>query len=80
MPHFIVASTSRNLVNGRNHLCKTLSSIKRRELFTYCNEPAHPTDKVPRFMSADEAMKVVKSGIYNISSNHHDKYDLCYKI
>lgn len=34
----------------------------KRSLYSYCNEPAHPLDKQPKWMSAEEAMKFVKSG------------------
>lgn len=41
---------------------KTSFNILKRSLYSYCNEPAHPTTKEPRWMSAEEAMNYVNSG------------------
>lgn len=41
---------------------KTPLNILKRSLYSYCNEPAHPTNKEPKWMSAEEAMNYVKSG------------------
>lgn len=41
---------------------KTSMNILKRSLYSYCNEPAHPTNKQPKWMSAEEAMNYVKSG------------------
>lgn len=41
---------------------KRSMNILKRSLYSYCNEPAHPTNKEPKWMSAEEAMNYVKSG------------------
>lgn len=35
--------------------------VTSRSLYSYCNEPAHPLSKIPKWMSAEEAMSFVKS-------------------
>lgn len=62
MPTNLVAATqnvSRIFsISGRGSI-----SLVKRSLYSYCNEPAHPTPgKEPRWMSASEAMNFVKSG------------------
>jgi len=57
-----------NLFTAANSLTRncrtkeiTLNTFKR-SLYSYCNEPAHPLNKEPRWMSAEESMQFVKSG------------------
>ena len=41
---------------------RSFSSTFKRSLYSYCNEPAHPLDKQPKWMSAEESMRFIKSG------------------
>lgn len=47
---------------NRNSRAKTSFRTFKRSLYSYCNEPAHPLDKQPKWMSAEDAMQFVKSG------------------
>lgn len=63
MPSSTLLNTAVNSINRRSKL----SSIRafnsfRRSLYSYCNEPAHPLNKEPKWMSAEDAMQFVKSG------------------
>lgn len=41
---------------------ETSYNILKRSFYSYCNEPAHPTNKTPKWMSAEESMRFIKSG------------------
>lgn len=55
----VVLSAANNLNSKASQ--KTLN-ILTRSLYSYCNEPAHPLGKEPKWMSAEEAMRFVKTG------------------
>lgn len=60
MPSSLVVAA--NTLTRKCNLNKASYDILRRSLYSYCNEPAHPTNKSPKWMSAEESMRFIKSG------------------
>lgn len=61
MPTSLVSAT-KNLLKIHHGVQRGTWEASKRSLYSYCNEPAHPTNKEPRWLSAAEAMNYVKSG------------------